>query len=65
MYSRVIWLYIHMYISLFFFLFFSTVVYYKILNIVPCAIQKNFVVYFIFDNVHLLIPYSQFIPSSS
>ena len=55
-----------MYISIFFFWFFSTIVYYKILNIVPCYTGKKiFVVYFIFDSVHLLIPYSQFIPTSS
>ena len=37
MYSKVIELYICMY--LFFFRFFPIIVYYKILSIVPCAIQ--------------------------
>ena len=41
--SKVIQLYIPTY--LFFFRFFSIVVYYKILNIVPCAIQYGIVVY--------------------
>ena len=35
-YSKVVQLYI--YIKLFFFMFFSIIVYYKILNIVPCTI---------------------------
>ena len=35
MYSKVIQLYIY----IFFFIFFSIMAYYKILNIVPCAIQ--------------------------
>ena len=28
--------------------FFSTIDYYKILNIVPCAIQYNLIIYFIY-----------------
>ena len=36
-------------------IFFSSVGYYKILNIVPCAIQCDLVVYFIQNTVYLLI----------
>ena len=32
-------------IHIFFFIFFSTMVYHRILNIVPCAIQKDLVPY--------------------
>ena len=42
MYSRVI---THTHTNLFFFRFFSTIVYYKILKIVPCAIQWDLVGY--------------------
>ena len=35
----------HTHTYIFFFIFFSIVVYYRILNIVPCAIQKDLVVY--------------------
>ena len=41
-YSKVIQLlhiYIYIYIYIFFFRYFSVIGYYKILNIVPCAIQ--------------------------
>ena len=40
-YSKVIqfFLYIYMYMYIFFFGFFPIIGYYKILNIVPCAIQ--------------------------
>ena len=37
---------------------FSIIHYYKILNIVPCAIQLDLVVYFVYSNVYLLIPNS-------
>ena len=47
-YSKVIQFYIHIYLYLFFFRFFSIIDYYKILNIVPWAIQQVFVVYFIY-----------------
>ena len=40
-YSKVIQLYIYT----FFFIFFSIMVYYRTLNIVPCAIQQDLVVY--------------------
>ena len=51
-YSKVIQLYI-----------FSIIVYDKILNTVPRAIQQILLVYlFIYGSVHLLIPYSRFIP---
>ena len=43
MYSKVIQLY--MYVYIFFFRVFSIIGYYKILNIVPCAIKKVLVVY--------------------
>ena len=36
-------LYTYIYIYLHFFLDFSIIVYYKILNIVPCTIQKSLV----------------------
>ena len=36
---------IHMYTYLFFFRFFSIIGYYKILNVVPCALQSVLVVY--------------------
>ena len=38
--------YIHIY--LFFTIFFSIMVYYRILNIVPCAIQDNLVYFILF-----------------
>ena len=34
-----------MYIYIFFFIFFSIMVYYRILNIAPCALQYDLVVY--------------------
>ena len=46
-------------IYIFFFRFFSIVDYYKVLNIVPCAIQKSLLfIYFIYISVYLLIPNS-------
>ena len=39
MYRKLIQLYIHAYIYIFFLIFLSIMVYYKILNIVPCATQ--------------------------
>ena len=41
LYSKVIQLYIYA----FFFIFFSIMVYHRILNIVPCALQQDLVVY--------------------
>ena len=40
-YSKAIplYIYIYMYTYIFFFMFFSVIHYYKIMNIVPCAIQ--------------------------
>ena len=52
----------------FFFRFFSAIGYYKIVNIVPCAIQqvhrynKKYRIYFIYSIVCMLIPNSVFIP---
>ena len=48
----------HLYIYMFFFRFVFIICYYKILNIVPCAIQLDLVVYFVYSNVYLLIPNS-------
>ena len=42
--------------------FFSIIVCFNILNIVPCATEKILVVYFICGNMHLLTPYTQFMP---
>ena len=43
--------------------FFSIIVYYKVLNVVPCAIQYNLVVYLFYNSsLYLLIPNSEFIP---
>ena len=36
-----------LYVYIFFFRFFSIIIYYKVLNIVPCAILQNLVVYFL------------------
>ena len=50
----------------FFFIFFSSMVYHGIWNIVPWAIQRDLVVYPFYDkSLHLLTPTSQSIPSSS
>ena len=40
-----VYIYIYIYAYIFFFRFFSIIGYYKILNIVPCAIQQVLVVY--------------------
>ena len=62
MYSKVTQLHIYLYICILFSKFFSVIVYYKILNMVPCTIQKILLfIYFICGSVLLLIPYSQFI----
>ena len=53
MYSKVIQIYIyvcvcvciHIYMYIFFIKLFSIMIYHNILNIVPCAIQLDFVVY--------------------
>ena len=43
--------------------FFSMLLYYKLLNIVPCAVQQDLVVYlFYISSLYLLIPDFQFIP---
>ena len=57
---------IHIYIY-YFSQFFSSIIYYKILNITPCAIQWRLAVYFVYGSISMLILYSQFIyisPSS-
>ena len=52
-----IYLPIYIYTNLLFFRFCSLIGYYKILNIVPCAIQQVLVVYqFIYGCVYTLIP---------
>ena len=56
---------IHIYT--FFFIFFSIMVYHRILNIVPCAIQQDIVffllvIYFIHISVYMSIQISQFKP---
>ena len=43
--------------------FFSIIGYYKMLNIVPCAIQLDLVVYSVCNSLYLLISNSQSIPS--
>ena len=43
LYSKVIQLYIYIYT--FFFIFFSIMIYLRIFNIVPCAVQEDLVVY--------------------
>jgi len=50
LYSRVIKLYKHIYIYMytFFFIFFSNTGYYKMLNIVPCAVQQVLVYPFLY-----------------
>ena len=52
-----------MYTYIFFYKFFSIIGYYKILNIVPCAIQEILVAYFVYSGVYLLTLNSQFTPS--
>ena len=52
----------HIQIYIFFFVF-SIMVYHRVLNIVPCAIQQVLVVYPLYTKLlHLLILNSQFIP---
>ena len=46
----------------FFFRFFPIVGYYKILNILPCAIQYDLAVYFMFSGGYMLIPNFYFTP---
>ena len=60
MYSKVTQLYIDVDVDvdIFFFMVFSIMVYYRILNIVPYAIQWDLVVYFIYSSSYLLIPNS-------
>ena len=41
------------YICIFFFRFFPIIVQYRILYIIPCAIEQIFVVYFIYSSVYL------------
>ena len=46
-----------LYTYILFYVFFSIVVYYRILNIVPCATQQDLVVYLpIHESLHLLLP---------
>ena len=51
--------------SIFCFQFFSITVYYKIMNIVSCAIRihskSSLFVYFTYGTVHLFVPHSQFV----
>ena len=55
-----IYTYICVYIYIFFFIFFSIMVCHKILNIVCCAVQLDFVlIQFIYNSMHLLTPTSQ------
>ena len=51
---------------IYFFMSFSIMVYHKILNIVPCAIQQDLIytIYLIYTSWHLLIPNSQPFPLS-
>ena len=49
---------VSVYIYMFFFRSFFIIGSYKILNIVPCAIQDVLVVYFIYNSMHMLIPNS-------
>ena len=61
-------IYIHMYIHAYiyrhtqtyvlFFILLSISVFSRILNIVPCAIQQDLIVYFIYNSLYLLIPNS-------
>ena len=36
-------------------MFFSIIVYHKILNIIPCVIQSDFVVHSLYNSLHLAI----------
>ena len=58
-YSKVIQIYlyisIYLYLYLFFFRFFSIIGYYKILNIVSCAIQLVLVVYLFYIQKYMLL----------
>ena len=56
MYSKVIQLYVY----ILFFRFFSIIGYYKILSIVPCAIQYRslLVICFVYSSRYMLIPNS-------
>ena len=67
-----IYIYMHIYIYIYIythilFVFFSIMVYHRILNIVLCAVQWDLLVYpfYIYKNLHLLTPTSYPIPSSS
>ena len=55
-YSKVIQLYVY----IFFFRFFYIIGYYKILNLVPCAVYSRslLIIYFICSSMYLLIPNS-------
>ena len=44
------------YVHICFFIFFSIMVYYCLLNTVPCAVQYVLVVYFIYSSLYLLVP---------
>ena len=55
----IIYIYIDTYIHIYFFVFFSITVYYRILNIIPCVTQEDLVVYPFYMSLHLLIPNSQ------
>ena len=56
---KIIWIYIFSYTSIH--IFFSIIGYYKILHIISCTLQQ-ILIYFTYSALHLLIPYSWFIP---
>ena len=47
---------------MFFFIFFSSMVYHRIFNIVPCAILRTLCIHPVYISLHLLIPNSQSFP---
>ena len=56
---------IYTYMHIYSFSYFSIMVYYRILNIVLCAIQLTLFIQSIYSTLHLLIQNSQSIPSPS
>ena len=50
---------------IFFFIFFSVVVYYRIVNLVPCTIKLDLFIHAKCNSLHLLTPNSQSIPPLS
>ena len=51
---------LRVYIHIFFFIFFSIMVYYRILNIVPCVIYSRILlfIHLIYNSLHQVIPNS-------